>query len=100
MQTVTNDCTLGRPLTGVPSVRLDYDKYIPPNGNETERPLVILHGFLYVVYHLSTTFWLPGVHAVGLSATGNHSQKHLCAIYNGPFMLWYVQTSSICSLAS
>ncbi|KIM57421.1 hypothetical protein SCLCIDRAFT_28884 [Scleroderma citrinum Foug A] len=34
-----------RLLSGIPSVPLNYDKYIPPNGNETERPLVILHGF-------------------------------------------------------
>ncbi|KIK94480.1 hypothetical protein PAXRUDRAFT_33490 [Paxillus rubicundulus Ve08.2h10] len=28
------------------SVELAYDEYIPPNSNKTERPLVILHGFL------------------------------------------------------
>ncbi|KAI9566846.1 alpha beta-hydrolase [Boletus coccyginus] len=28
-----------------PSVELEYDEYIPPNGNKTERPFVILHGF-------------------------------------------------------
>ncbi|KIJ62850.1 hypothetical protein HYDPIDRAFT_176285 [Hydnomerulius pinastri MD-312] len=32
-------------FSGVSSVKLAYDEYIPPNGNKTERPLVILHGF-------------------------------------------------------
>lgn len=30
----------------VAPVELRYDKYIPPNGNETENPLVIAHGLL------------------------------------------------------
>ncbi|KAF8839519.1 alpha/beta-hydrolase [Paxillus ammoniavirescens] len=33
-------------FSGVSSVELQYDEYIPPNSNKTERPLVILHGFL------------------------------------------------------
>ncbi|KAL4062886.1 alpha beta-hydrolase [Scleroderma citrinum] len=45
MQWRLNDRTSGRLLSGIPSVPLAYDKYIPLNGNETERPLVILHGF-------------------------------------------------------
>ncbi|KAF8135137.1 alpha beta-hydrolase [Boletus edulis] len=35
----------GRAFSTVSSVELEYDAYIPPNGNKTERPLVILHGF-------------------------------------------------------
>ncbi|KAF8552031.1 alpha/beta-hydrolase, partial [Imleria badia] len=31
--------------SAVSSVELEYDQYIPPNGNKTQRPLVILHGF-------------------------------------------------------
>ncbi|KAI5998793.1 alpha beta-hydrolase [Pisolithus albus] len=33
-----------RPLSGLSSVPLAYDEYIPPNGNATDGPLVILHG--------------------------------------------------------
>ncbi|KAI6039851.1 alpha beta-hydrolase [Pisolithus marmoratus] len=33
-----------RPLSGLSSVSLAYDEFIPPNGNATDRPLVILHG--------------------------------------------------------
>ena len=29
-------------------VDLAFDKHVPPNGNETETPLVIMHGLLYV----------------------------------------------------
>ncbi|KAF9238539.1 alpha beta-hydrolase [Melanogaster broomeanus] len=32
-------------FSGVSSVKLEYDEYLPTNGNKTERPLVILHGF-------------------------------------------------------
>ena len=30
----------------ISTVHLDYDKFIPSDGNETSRPLVILHGLL------------------------------------------------------
>ncbi|KAI6122227.1 alpha beta-hydrolase [Pisolithus croceorrhizus] len=33
-----------RPFSGLSPVSLAYDEYIPPNGNATDRPLVILHG--------------------------------------------------------
>lgn len=32
-------------MSGLSSVPLAYDEYIPPNGNATDQPLVILHGF-------------------------------------------------------
>ena len=35
------------------TVPLKFDKLVPPNGNETERPLVIMHGFLYVLLSYS-----------------------------------------------
>ncbi|KAF8442264.1 alpha/beta-hydrolase [Boletus edulis BED1] len=35
----------GRGFSAVSPVELEYDAYIPPNGNKSERPLVILHGF-------------------------------------------------------
>ncbi|KAN0092681.1 Alpha/Beta hydrolase fold [Tylopilus felleus] len=38
-------CLARRAFSSASSVELDYDEYIPPNGNKTERPLVILHGF-------------------------------------------------------
>ena len=28
------------------AVSLEYDKLVPPDGNETKQPLVILHGLL------------------------------------------------------
>ena len=31
-------------------VELDYSKNVPPSGNETDKPLVILHGLLCVHY--------------------------------------------------
>ena len=34
--------------SSVSPVELHYDKVVPPDGNETDRPLVILHGLLYV----------------------------------------------------
>jgi len=34
-----------RTYSGVSSVKLEHDEYIPLNGNRTERALVILHGF-------------------------------------------------------
>lgn len=34
--------------TAISPVELHYDKVVPPDGNETEKPLVILHGLLYV----------------------------------------------------
>lgn len=38
-----------RSFTSKPApVDLAYDKLVPPNGNATETPLVIMHGLLYV----------------------------------------------------
>ncbi|KAH7884783.1 alpha beta-hydrolase [Phlebopus sp. FC_14] len=37
-------CAKGRTFSSIPSIQLSYDEYIPPDGNKTERPLVILHG--------------------------------------------------------
>lgn len=41
-----------RPLssTAIHPVNLHFDKLVPKNGNETDRPLVILHGLLYVLH--------------------------------------------------
>ncbi|KAF9223327.1 alpha/beta-hydrolase [Gyrodon lividus] len=41
----TQTCLTKRTFSSVSPVELEYDEYIPPNGNKTERPLVILHGF-------------------------------------------------------
>ncbi len=39
-----------RTFTSKPApVDLVYDKLVPPDGNETETPLVIMHGLLYVL---------------------------------------------------
>ncbi len=37
----------------VKPVELHYDKVIPPDGNATDRPLVILHGLLYAFHCIS-----------------------------------------------
>ncbi len=34
--------------SAVHPVNLEYDKLVPSNGNQSEAPLVILHGLLYV----------------------------------------------------
>lgn len=35
-------------MSRIAPVDLRFDKHIPPNGSETENPLVIMHGLLSV----------------------------------------------------
>lgn len=40
--------------TPVVTVDLDYEVHVPPGGNKTEQPLVILHGLLCVTRILTS----------------------------------------------
>lgn len=51
--TTAHHFSAGRLFSAISSVKLAYDECIPPNGNRTNSPLVILHGLLFVITLIS-----------------------------------------------
>lgn len=82
-------CTQSRAVSSaVTPVELRYDKVVPPDGNETDKPLVILHGLLCVRY----LFLLLSANrsVAGRDGTGDPSPKHSSRTSGDRSMLLYV----------
>lgn len=78
----------------VSPVELHYDKVVPPDGNETSKPLVILHGLLYVLISLKCRTRESSAFLAGRRGTLDGSPELLRRISDDLCMFWCVVSSS------